>query len=685
MLNPTAIDSMSSAMADVYASVTDRILINLAHHFQYIQDGRAPTGSFEYQSRMLAEMGQVTKESSDIIQAMLGGADEALKTVLENAIVESLKDEEPKLQQAAKLGLIGKGSIPELTPNQMQAFKSYYNQSADKLNLVNTVMLESTQAAYTGVISDIVNRINNTQSILNASAGEVITGVSTWNKAMHDAVHRMVSNGLTGFIDHAGRRWSPEAYVAMDIRTTLFNTGRAAIWERQEQYGNDLYQVSSHAGARPLCYPWQGKVISRTDMVRDVEDLDGNTVHVYAQSETTYGQAAGLFGINCKHYPMTFIPGFSTLKGQPQSEKVNEKTYEESQQQRALERKLRFEKRELSVLKAQGADQEAIKAQRNKVFEASADIDAFCDATGRARRRNREYTPINAKFPAKTSYDPKLFPTEQRSMINDWFKNGGNGNKPQSTLRAVTDSTLSQMQKHADFTPASTIAEAEEAAKKFVSDKMGTVSYKGIDLEYANTCNRVLGDIDRTFGLDELGSIQPMNMRSKLFKGSTSEAAYRWGGIGGDLYINPTYYKSAKAFAEHKAEIDKLTQVVLDGGEMLRSRATGKKLEYIDALLNTKRQCVSQSYDFVEGTFVHECGHALDDKLFRKRIIEAFGGRISYSNALSESRHTYGGGISGYAVADNQEYIAESFAAWWFGEGDKLDPVIRTIFEGAIK
>ena len=440
MVNPTAIDAMSSAMADVYASVTDRILINLAHHFQYIKDGRAPTGSFEYQSRMLAEMGQVTKESSDIIQAMLGGADEALKTVLENAIVESLKDEEPKLQQAAKLGLIGKGSIPELTPNQMQAFKAYYSQSADKLNLVNTVMLESTQAAYTGVISDIVNRINNTQSILNASAGEVITGVSAWNKAMHDAVHRMVSNGLTGFIDHAGRRWSPEAYVAMDIRTTLFNTGRAAIWERQEQYGNDLYQVSSHAGARPLCYPWQGKVISRTDLVRDVEDLDGNTVHVYAQSETTYGQAAGLFGINCKHYPMTFIPGFSTLKGEPQSEKVNEKTYEESQQQRALERKLRFEKRELSVLKAQGADQEAIKAQRNKVFEASADIDAFCDATGRARRRNREYTPINARFPAKTSYDPKLFPTEQRDKISKWFSS----KKESSIVNSIKDNSVKE-------------------------------------------------------------------------------------------------------------------------------------------------------------------------------------------------------------------------------------------------
>ena len=96
---------------------------------------------------------------------------------------------------------------------------------------------------------------------------------------------------------------------------------------------------------------------------------------------------------------MTFIPGFSTLKGEPQDPEENEKTYAESQQQRALERKLREEKRDLEVMKAQGADPEAIKAQRQKVAKASSDIDDFCDETGRARRRNREYTPVNATWP----------------------------------------------------------------------------------------------------------------------------------------------------------------------------------------------------------------------------------------------------------------------------------------------
>ena len=179
----------------------------------------------------------------------------------------------------------------------------------------------------------------------------------------------------------------------------MFNTSRAAIWERADDYGCDTYQVSSHNGARPLCYPWQGKVISRSDWTGEVEDLDGNKVQVYAQSETSYGQAAGLFGVNCKHYPMTFIPGFSTLKGEPQDPEENEKAYEESQQQRALERKLREEKRDLEVMKAQGADEAAIKAQKQKVAKASSDIDDFCEETGRARRRNREAAPVNATWP----------------------------------------------------------------------------------------------------------------------------------------------------------------------------------------------------------------------------------------------------------------------------------------------
>lgn len=494
-MRPSLLDEMSWRMAEVYGGVTDQILINLARHFKRMKPGDPIPGAFEYQARMLAQIGQVNKETAQIIFDRLGDADEALKGCLETSIMDALKNEEPKLRKAAQRGLL-LGGVPELDPGQMNAFRMYYRQSADKLNLVNTVMLESTEQAYRATVSDIVNRVSQTQGILNTATGEVVTGVSSWNSAMYHSVRKMVDNGLTGFIDHAGRRWSPEAYAAMDIRTTMFNTARAAIWERADAYGDDLYQVSSHNGARPLCFPWQGKVISRTDNVREVEDLDGNKVHVYAQSETSYGEAAGLFGINCKHYPMSFVPGLSTLRGEPQDEEANEKTYEESQQQRALERKLREEKRELAVLKAEGATDAEINAQRERVKAASAEIDDFCDETGRARRKNREYTPVNAKFPNPDTYDVTEFTTTQRDQMREYFQTGNVTQNPttQNVQNVVPQATNPAPKVVQSSTP--DIVEQAIGVKKGSKMAMSKAysganpEYKTGAWEYKNNCQR---------------------------------------------------------------------------------------------------------------------------------------------------------------------------------------------------
>jgi hypothetical protein len=148
--------------------------------------------------------------------------------------------------------------------------------------------------------------------------------------------------------------------------------------------------VSQHPGARPLCYPWQCKVISRTDQARDVTDGADQPVHVYAQSETTYGEPAGLFGINCGHHPIPVIPGFTYPQDGPaQDEEENRKAYEESQTQRAYEREIRYAKRDLEVAKATG-DEEAVKEARKKVSQEQARMRAFIEDTGRVRRYDRE-------------------------------------------------------------------------------------------------------------------------------------------------------------------------------------------------------------------------------------------------------------------------------------------------------
>lgn len=424
-MRPEFVDAMSWEMAEVYGAVTDQILINLAKYFPYYDSSTFPRSSLTYQADMLAQMGQVNKETMAIIRRNLKNADPVLQRSLEQIIIDSVEAVNPELWDAVKKGIFMPPMTPVVSANQYRAFNLYYKQAADKLNLVNTVMLESTQDAYRATVSDIANRIQATQTAIDIGAGETITGASAWNTATAHAINRMKQNGITGFIDHAGRRWSAESYVAMDIRTTMFNTGRAAVWETNQNFGNDLYQVSYHNGARPLCYPWQNKVISSTDTARTVTDLDGNEIEVIAQSATSYGKAAGLFGVNCKHYPNPFIPGVSVIRGEPQDKKTNDLVYEESQQQRAYERKIREEKRDLMMLKAQGAPDDIIKAQRAKIRQTDDDIDEFCAKTGRHRRQNREGVYTERKFPSAFTYDPRLFEEKQQQLIDDYFKSGG--------------------------------------------------------------------------------------------------------------------------------------------------------------------------------------------------------------------------------------------------------------------
>ena len=281
-------------------------------------------------------------------------------------------------------------------------------------------MLESTQDAYRETVADIVNRMQRAQTIIDAATGEVVSGVESFNQALKDAVRKLVATGITGFIDHGGHRWRPETYVAMDMRTTFHNVSRQAFWDRNEEYGNDLYLVSQHPGARPLCYPWQCHVISRTDEARDVTDGAGQPVHVYAQSETTYGEPAGLFGINCGHHPELFVPGATKVPEVRQGEEENARQYAQSQKQRGLERKFRAARLDMEVAKAQG-DDERLKQAREKLKDADAKLDRFIRETGRKRRREREYAPVDAKWPKPTDEGA----TAVRDALREYFGNGG--------------------------------------------------------------------------------------------------------------------------------------------------------------------------------------------------------------------------------------------------------------------
>lgn len=395
---PKEMEKFAQPLIDVYAHVTDVLLVNIARHFNVKATGN--TSSFAWQVKMLAELGQLTEENRNIIAELTGANSGLLREALTQAMLAALKEVEPELKEAAARGLLAEpGTTPELSPNAQAVLQSYYDQAEEKLNLVNTVLMQSSLDQYRAVIANTITyeaQLSAAQKILNESTGEVLMGASTQKQAMRRAVKRMADEGLTGYVDRGGHHWTPEAYVAMDIRTTVTNTAHQATWARCDEYGSDLIMVSTKAAARPLCYPWQGKVLSRANRARDVTDLDGNTIHVYAMNETSYGQPAGLFGINCGHFSSPFFPGLSTVRGEPEPEEENARQYAESQRQRALEREIRRAKLDVAIAKATG-DEELEREARQKLRGKQATMRAFIDDTGRTRRYDREYTPTEFK------------------------------------------------------------------------------------------------------------------------------------------------------------------------------------------------------------------------------------------------------------------------------------------------
>lgn len=430
-LTPNEILKLSEPVEQVYSNIVDALLINMGKHFN---SGHA-LSTEQWEIRKLAELGQLNKESIEIIASLTGQNKELITAALENAVYMATKDIEPELKKAVQKGAIQNAAADNVIASQsiVQALNAYEQQAMDKLNLVNTTMLESTLAQYRKVITNTVNierQMKAAQEVLNIATGKVITGTESRQQALRQALSQIHKEGITGFYDRIGRKWSPEAYVNMDIRTTVHNTAIEAVKIRQEDYGVDIFRVSRHSGARPLCYPYQGRYFSWNNKSGTFTDGEGKRHRYSPISSTSYGKPAGLFGINCGHHPITMIPGVSIPRDRPEQDKEeNDKVYAESQEQRRLEREIRYSKQKAAMMEAAG-DKEGFEKEAVKIREKQADYNAFCKKTGRTKRLDRtQVFDYNKSISGKVTSinrkrDKNIFAVKSGSYQNDISSSG---------------------------------------------------------------------------------------------------------------------------------------------------------------------------------------------------------------------------------------------------------------------
>lgn len=445
---------LSEPLEDIYAEVVDRLVVNISKHLS-VGDAKR-TAAWEAQK--LEEIGQLTAETAKIINQAVKKIPRELRAALEESRRIALSDLERRIEKAIAAGAVQKAP----RDSTLAVLENLLNQATERLNLVNTVMMESARTAYATVVNNVVSweesvltaeQREQAFAILDQAVFAQATGTETRVQVLKKAIGQMADIGIYGFVDRAGRKWAPEAYVSMDMRTTCHNTAIQSIKSRQQDYGSDIFQVSTHSGARPLCYPYQGKFFSWGSQGGTFTDGDG-VRHTYKPiSSTSYGKAAGLFGINCGHYPLPQIPGVTIPQDKTQQGKEeNDKEYQLSQKQRALERDVRAAKRKAAAYDAAGL-QEAFAEQALQVKQKQAAYNAFCKETGRAKRLDRTQVAgynksVSAKATAAANRAERVKANkeagkQQAKIINETIKNSSDPKKlsklPNEVLKHTID------------------------------------------------------------------------------------------------------------------------------------------------------------------------------------------------------------------------------------------------------
>lgn len=382
-------DELSAPLVRVLLDMEDDILREIAA--QLSRDGDISDTS-KWRIRQLARAGRFDKRAAAIIAGyseVEGG--QAMDAVLTAAETE-IGYLDNAVQAANAAGLSEYFSDIPAETSAMNAAKAFQRQAASGLNLVNTVMGYKAKSAYVNAVNaiyrDTAEGRQGALDIMGKGAAKAVSGQMSLQEATRKTIRELAQKGIPAFVDKRGREWSPEAYVMMDMRSTLGNTARAAQDARCDQYGINLIEVSSHMGARPLCAAYQGRIFSRDGSKGVTVDGAGGKIYYTPLSETSYGQPAGLFGINCGHVQYPFVPGINFQRYFPYPKEENDRRYMQFQQQRAMERGIRAAKRECMMLQKVG-DTEGLQKASLRLRNQKEKYSAYCKETGLKQHNDR--------------------------------------------------------------------------------------------------------------------------------------------------------------------------------------------------------------------------------------------------------------------------------------------------------
>lgn len=183
--------------------------------------------------------------------------------------------------------------------------------------LVQNLMGEITDAEMTVMASIqgmLIGRIE--PDVYRRTGLEIVAGMQAIGKGFQAAVPKFVEQlrreGVTAFVDKAGRKWSLHTYCSMVTRTTSRQAEVLAVLTADEEH--DLYKISSHGTTCAICAPFEGRVYSKSGKDPDFPPLSDAFGKIDPNGANALTNTYLNIHPNCLHVLLPWTPAGKTEK-----------------------------------------------------------------------------------------------------------------------------------------------------------------------------------------------------------------------------------------------------------------------------------------------------------------------------------------------------------------------------------
>lgn len=151
----------------------------------------------------------------------------------------------------------GYANASRLTGEQTTIVEQLTTQMMGRITDAAMTAMTDLQSAILGRIEpDVYRRVGLEQVAAMQATGRGV------NKSVPAFVKTLQREGVTAFVDKAGRNWSLHTYCSMVARTTSRQAEIMAVLTADPDH--DLYIISSHGTTCALCAPYEGRVYSKS-------------------------------------------------------------------------------------------------------------------------------------------------------------------------------------------------------------------------------------------------------------------------------------------------------------------------------------------------------------------------------------------------------------------------------------